>query len=108
MASSSHTIVHWSHPIHNSSLTQATASSPPFSLARSSARIAFIIIRIRFCSRDLRAARSGIPVILIDAIGHDFSRLRLEYQISLKAIIAVLSQSVWQGKILHREFRSRV
>jgi len=76
IASSSQTIIHWSQPMHNSSFTHATASSPPFSFALSSARIAFIIMRMRRCSRARRAARSGISVIRIDAAGSDFSRLR--------------------------------
>ena len=64
MASSSHTIVHWSQPMHCSCLTHATAAYPPLIIASSSALIESSIIRMRFCSAARRASRSGISVTL--------------------------------------------
>ena len=105
MASSSHTIALVTS--HTLPPNPSNIPTSPFSLARSSARIALSLYESVFAHETYGLqgrVRSGHSN---HAIGHDFSRLRLEYQISL-SIIAVLSQSVWQGKILHREFRSRV
>ena len=95
MASSSHTNVHWSHPMQSSSLTKATVPGPPFTFSRASVRIEFSASRIRAASLSRRESNSS-RVVMVDGGRPFFSNLPKR---RMSAIVDVL-KSVKRRRIL--------
>ena len=74
IASSSHTSVHWSHPMQRSSLTKATVPGPPFTYSRASVRIELSASRILAASFR-RLESNSSRVVMYPRWGQNFSKL---------------------------------